>query len=90
MILGRLREGPISVSELAEAIEMEPSAVSHQLRVLRHLGFVIGRRDGRRIVYDLHDDHIAQLIDEAIGHVEHLQLGIAGRGQRGKRTRAAA
>lgn len=78
-ILGRLRSGPSSVNELAEAIGMESSAVSHQLRVLRHLGFVVGQRDGRRVLYDLHDDHVAQLLEEAISHVEHLQLGLAGR-----------
>jgi ArsR family transcriptional regulator, nickel/cobalt-responsive transcriptional repressor len=78
-ILGRLHGGALSVSELADAIGMEPSAVSHQLRVLRHLGFVVGRREGRRVVYDLHDDHVAHLLEEAIGHVEHLQLGLAGR-----------
>ena len=59
---------------------MEPSAVSHQLRLLRHLGFVTGHRDGRRVVYDLHDDHVAHLLREAIGHVEHLQSGLADRG----------
>jgi DNA-binding transcriptional ArsR family regulator len=53
--------------------------VSHQLRVLRHLGFVVGRRDGRHVVYDLHDDHVAHLLDEAVAHVEHVQLGLAGR-----------
>jgi DNA-binding transcriptional ArsR family regulator len=89
-ILGRLKNGTSSVNELAEAVDMEPSAVSHQLRVLRHLGFVVGRREGRRIVYDLHDEHIAQLIDEAIGHVEHLQLGLAGRAQKRKPTSASA
>jgi DNA-binding transcriptional ArsR family regulator len=78
-ILGRLRTGAASVNELAAAVAMEPSAVSHQLRLLRHLGFVVGRRDGRRIVYDLHDDHVAHLLDEAISHVEHVQLGLAGR-----------
>jgi DNA-binding transcriptional ArsR family regulator len=78
-ILGHLRGGPASVGELARAVGMEPSAVSHQLRVLRHLRFVVGRRDGRRIVYDLHDDHVAHLLDEAVGHVEHVQLGLAGR-----------
>lgn len=90
LILGRLRGGAASVGELAAAVGMEPSAVSHQLRVLRHLGFVIGRRDGRRIVYDLHDDHVAQLLDEAIGHVEHLQLGLAGRAGRQGRAGAPA
>jgi DNA-binding transcriptional ArsR family regulator len=78
-ILGRLRAGAASVNELAGAVGMEPSAVSHQLRLLRHLGFVVGRRDGRRIVYDLHDDHVAHLLDEAISHVEHVQLGLTGR-----------
>ena len=78
-ILGRLRGGAASVNELAEAVGMEPSAVSHQLRLLRHLGFVVGSREGRRVVYDLYDDHVAHLLDEAIAHVEHLQLGLAGR-----------
>jgi DNA-binding transcriptional ArsR family regulator len=89
-ILGRLRGGDASVTELAEAVDMDPSAVSHQLRVLRHLGFVAGRRDGRRIVYDLYDDHVAHLLDEAIGHVEHLQLGLAGRTGRSGRAKATA
>ncbi len=78
-ILGRLRSGALSVNELAEAVGMEPSAVSHQLRLLRHLGLVVGHREGRHVVYDLHDDHVAHLLDEAISHVEHLQLGLPGR-----------
>src|SRR5438270_7182315 len=78
-ILGRLRTGASSVNELAAAVGMEPSAVSHQLRLLRHLGFVVGRREGRRVVYDLYDDHVAHLLDGAISHVEHVQLGLAGR-----------
>jgi DNA-binding transcriptional ArsR family regulator len=78
-ILGRLRAGAQTVGDLAEAVRMEPSAVSHQLRVLRHLGFVVGRRDGRHVVYDLHDDHVAHLLDEAVSHVEHVQLGLTGR-----------
>jgi DNA-binding transcriptional ArsR family regulator len=78
-ILARLHAAPCSVNELAEHVEMEPSAVSHQLRVLRHLGLVVGRRDGRRVVYELYDDHVAQLLEEAVSHVEHLRLGLAGR-----------
>src|SRR4051794_9272744 len=78
-ILSRLHSGPLSVNELAHDVAMEPSAVSHQLRVLRHLGFVVGRREGRRIVYDLYDDHVAELLQQAISHVEHVQLGLAGR-----------
>lgn len=89
-ILGRLRSGASSVNELADAVGMEPSAVSHQLRLLRHLGFVVGRRDGRRVVYDLHDDHVAHLIDEAISHVEHLKLGLVGRTREAGRAAVTA
>lgn len=73
-ILGRLHAGPCSVNELAEEVGMEASAVSHQLRLLRHLGLVAGQREGRNVVYSLHDEHVGQLLDEAIAHVEHLYL----------------
>jgi DNA-binding transcriptional ArsR family regulator len=55
---------------------MERSAVSHQLRLLRHLGLVSAGRDGRRVIYRLHDDHVAQLLDQAVHHTHHLALGI--------------
>ncbi len=75
-ILWRLRESPCSVGELAAAVEMEQSAVSHQLRLLRHLGLVVGDRQGRRIVYSLHDSHVAVLLEEAVFHTEHVRLGL--------------
>ena len=74
-ILGRLRQAPCSVGELAEAVEMEGSAVSQQLRVLRHLGLVIGERRGRNVVYALHDSHVADLLDQAVFHIDHVRLG---------------
>jgi DNA-binding transcriptional ArsR family regulator len=74
-ILGRLRQSPCAVAELASDIEMERSAVSQQLRVLRYLGLVIGERRGRSIVYALHDSHVADLLDQAVYHIEHLRLG---------------
>lgn len=76
-ILSRLGAGPCSVGTLAEAVEMEQSAVSQQLRVLRHLGLVVGERDGRQVIYALHDDHVRALLTEAISHTEHLRLGLA-------------
>jgi ArsR family transcriptional regulator, nickel/cobalt-responsive transcriptional repressor len=76
-ILGRLCESPCTVGQLAEAIQMEQSAVSHQLRTLRHLGLVVGDRQGRNVLYALHDDHVATLLEEAVFHVEHLHLGVS-------------
>lgn len=77
LILTQLRQGPSAVTELAEAVGMEQSAVSHQLRLLRTLGLVTGTRDGRSIVYSLYDHHVAQLLDEAVYHTEHLRLGLS-------------
>jgi DNA-binding transcriptional ArsR family regulator len=79
LILAQLRERPRSVSELIVAVGMQQSAVSHQLKLLRDTGLVIGERHGRSVVYSLYDDHVASLIDQAVGHVEHLQLGAHGR-----------
>jgi len=74
-ILARLKQAPCSVGELAEAVGMEQSAVSHQLRLLRHLDLVVGQRSGRRTIYALHDSHVGVLLEEAVYHVEHLRLG---------------
>jgi len=78
-ILARLHAGPASVNEIADSVGMESSAVSHQLRLLRHLGLVTGERDGRQVVYELYDDHVADLLEQVVSHVEHVRLGLAGR-----------
>jgi ArsR family transcriptional regulator, nickel/cobalt-responsive transcriptional repressor len=76
-ILGHLSNGASSVGEIAAAVGMDPSAVSHQLRVLRLLGLVVGSRHGRQIIYAVHDEHVGDLLSEAMSHVEHLRLGLA-------------
>ncbi|MGI5321123.1 ArsR/SmtB family transcription factor [Actinomadura nitritigenes] len=76
LILSRLREGPLPATELAAEVGMEQSACSHQLRLLRNLGLVTGTRKGRSVVYTLYDDHVAELLDQALYHVEHLRLGL--------------
>jgi len=78
-ILARLRESPCSVNELADAVELEQSGVSHHLRLLRHLGLVVREREGRKSIYALHDEHVGVLLAEAVYHVEHLRLGYAAR-----------
>jgi ArsR family transcriptional regulator, nickel/cobalt-responsive transcriptional repressor len=79
LILSRLRREPCTVTKLAEDVGMEQSAVSHQLRLLRHLGLVTGTRQGRSTVYALYDDHVDRLLDEAVYHCEHLRLGLRDR-----------
>jgi DNA-binding transcriptional ArsR family regulator len=74
-ILARLYEGPASVGEISAAVGMDGSAVSHQLRILRHLRLVAGERDGRRVNYSLHDEHVGRLMEQAMSHIEHLRMG---------------
>ena len=78
-ILSRLGAGACSVGALAEDLDMTQPAVSQQLRVLRHLGLVVGERDGRQVIYALYDEHVRSLLTEAVSHTEHLRLGLASR-----------
>jgi DNA-binding transcriptional ArsR family regulator len=79
LILGRLRQGPTTVTELSEDVGMEQSAVSHQLRLLRTLGLVTRQRTGRSTMYSLYDHHVASLLDEAVYHAEHVRLSAPDR-----------
>jgi ArsR family transcriptional regulator, nickel/cobalt-responsive transcriptional repressor len=75
LILSRLRDSPATVTQITDAVGMEQSAVSHQLRLLRTMGLVTNARTGRSITYALYDHHVASLLDEAVYHSEHLRLG---------------
>ena len=59
--------GPISVTDLAVAADMNETAVSQALRLLRAAGTVTARRSGRIIRYQLTDDNISKLIDQIAG-----------------------
>ena len=68
-IVHSLLERELCVHELAKSVEMTPSAVSHQLRLLRALKLVKHRRDGRWIFYSLDDAHISTILSLALEHV---------------------
>lgn len=75
LLLYALREGERSVNALADAAQITPAAASQQLRVLRHLKLVIARREHQSMLYRLHDDHVASLLDEVRNHSEHAARG---------------
>ncbi len=70
-IISALLETEMSVGVLAERLRMSESAVSHQLRGLRHMRLIRGRRQGRQIFYSLADNHVEQLFRMGLDHVEH-------------------
>lgn len=63
----------LCVCDLAAALGMSQSAVSHQVRVLRQLEVVRPRRDGRRVYYALDDEHVSGFYSQALDHVRHRQ-----------------
>lgn len=59
----------MSVLSIAEALNMEQSTISHQLRVLRQNKLVKVRREGKQIYYTLDDDHVKRIIEMGLDHV---------------------
>jgi len=70
-IISILLDGESSVGEIASQLDMTESAVSHQLRGLRHMRLVHSRKEGRQVFYALDDDHVEKLYRMGLEHVEH-------------------
>lgn len=68
-LLSALAQQELCVCDLAAAVKMGESAVSHQLRVLRGQRLVKYRRQGRNVYYSLADDHIITLYREVAEHL---------------------
>jgi ArsR family transcriptional regulator len=69
-ILFVLFEAEVCVCDLAEALHMTQSAISHQLRILKQSRLVKSRREGKSIFYSLADDHVRSIIDQGREHIE--------------------
>ena len=68
-ILFALGREELCVGDIAALVKLSPSAVSHQLRLLRHLKLVRFRREGKITYYELDDKHISNLMIEGFRHV---------------------
>jgi len=73
-IISSLMEEELCVYDLARLVGMSQSAVSHQLRILRALGLVKFRKEGRMVNYSLDDDHIRDLFLLGLEHYNHRNL----------------
>lgn len=70
-ILAALSHHELSVNDLAERVGMSQPATSHHLRLLRAQRIVRARKEGRQVFYALDDQHIHDLLDRGITHIEH-------------------
>ena len=68
-ILSLLRqEEELCVNEIAEAVELSQSAISHQLQILKQMHLIKFRREGKNIWYSLADDHVKTILQMGLEH----------------------
>ncbi len=70
-IIAALTGGELSVGQLAEIVDISPSAVSHHMRHLRQMQLVRSHKEGRFVYYSLDDEHVADLFQRGLEHVLH-------------------
>ena len=74
-IVGALAGGALCVHEISDRIGLSESAVSHQLRLMRTMRIVKGRREGRCVYYTLDDQHVLDLFQQGLRHVSEGSRG---------------
>ena len=73
-ILYALKEQEMCAGDIAVLLDMTKSAVSHQLAVMRNMHQIKSRREGKNVFYSLDDEHIVDILEEALVHMVHHQL----------------
>ena len=68
-ILQSLSRNRLCVCDIAEALSMTQSAISHQLRILRQARLVKAQREGRSVYYALNDEHVELMFAQGLEHV---------------------
>lgn len=71
-ILTLLLDGEMCVNDIAQAVELTQSAISHQLRLLKQMHLIKYRREGKNILYSLADDHVQTIIQMGLEHIDHV------------------
>lgn len=69
-ILFVLFEAEVCVCDMAAALNMTDSAVSHQLKILKQNKLVKSRREGRSVFYSLADDHVRTIVSQGMEHIK--------------------
>ena len=74
-IISLLADTELCVGDLAVALDMSDSAVSHQLKTLRALRLVKHRKQGRHVFYQLLDRHVFDLYNTVLEHLDETAIG---------------
>lgn len=68
-ILWALEEAEMCGCDIAYLLNLTQSAVSHQLRILKQSNLVKSRREGKIIFYSLSDEHVKQIFEQGLKHI---------------------
>lgn len=69
-ILCAIFQDEMCVCDIAALLNMNQSAISHQLRVLKQARLVKNRKDGKTVYYSLDDDHVKSIFNQGLNHIE--------------------
>ena len=83
-ILYALFASEMCVQELATLLDMNQSAISHQLRILKQAKVVKYRKDGKYVLYSLDDDHVTQIVLQGMEHLSERTQEVTTKTQRCK------
>ncbi|QCO26503.1 transcriptional regulator [Mycobacteroides abscessus subsp. massiliense] len=75
-VLWALTAGELAVNELADLVGKPAPSVSQHLAKLRMARLVRTRRDGTTVYYSLENEHVEQLVTDAVYNAEHAGPGI--------------
>lgn len=67
-----IMETELCVCDISEIVEISQSAASHQLRVLRSARLAKFRKEGKQVFYSIDDEHVSQIIKQALNHIQHV------------------
>lgn len=72
-ILFALDQNEMCVCDIANVLGMTKSSISHQLATLKQSGIVKYRKEGKEVYYTLDDEHVQQVFEIAIEHIQHKE-----------------
>lgn len=74
-ILFCIDQNEMCVCDIANTLGMTKSAISHQLATLKQMGIVKNRRDGKEVFYSLYDEHVREVFEVGLEHINHKLEG---------------
>ncbi|MPW27139.1 metalloregulator ArsR/SmtB family transcription factor [Alkalibaculum sp. M08DMB] len=69
-ILYALFNSEMCVCDISSLLNMNQSAISHQLRILKQARLIKNRKDGKVVYYSLDDEHVAQILNDGVNHID--------------------